>query len=85
MSTEEPTISREAVDAAITTSSTWPIRDEEGKARYRHRVEVLLEAAYPALRNQIISEVLEQIDPVELAANGTGYLHWLLVEEDADA
>jgi hypothetical protein len=56
-----PVVPEAAVEAAIATSSTWPIRDEDGRRRYRERVEVLLEAALPALREHLLGEVREKL------------------------
>lgn len=52
--------SEAVIQAAISTSSTWPLRDEVGKAKYRARVERLLEAVEPVFRSEFEAEALVQ-------------------------
>lgn len=51
----------QAIEAAIATSSTWPIRDADGKAKYRQRVTDVLEAAAPAIRAQERERIREAV------------------------
>lgn len=67
-----------AVEAAIATSTTWQQRGEEGRAAYRKRIETVLEAALPALREQFVAEQQE----AAVAPAGSGFQAYITVVDD---
>lgn len=67
-----PEIPQAAIDAAEATSSRRALRGDEETARYKERLRVVLEAAYPhieqAIRNEERVKVLRQMRSPEVSS-----------------
>lgn len=49
------------MQAALSTSSTYAMRDDTGKAQYEHRVRTLLDAAGPVIWREALSDQETQV------------------------
>jgi len=80
-----PAIPEKAVEAAIATSTTWPIRNDEEKAKYRKRVETLLEAALPTLQEAIAGPLATALDDLTEAVGRVDFKGQVGDVEDLDS